>query len=53
MKPIKHKLALGIAIALLTLFGVETLAMASPQTLPGTTVSQRDPKCGGDPDDKC
>ena len=53
MKPIKRKLALGTAIALLFMFGVETMAIASSTSTPGTTVSQTDPKCGGDPDDKC
>ncbi len=51
MKPIKRKLALGTAIALLIMFGVETIAIASPEIMPGTVITNND--CGGDKDDDC
>lgn len=51
MKLLKRRLALATAIALLAIFGVETIAVAAPNTMPGTVITNND--CGGDKDDDC
>ncbi|MGP0128066.1 MAG: hypothetical protein ACTMUB_02060 [cyanobacterium endosymbiont of Rhopalodia musculus] len=51
MKPIKCQLALGTAIVLLTIVGIETIAVAVPHIMPGNVITNND--CGGDKDDEC
>ncbi|XTZ10691.1 MAG: hypothetical protein ACQZ3N_01910 [cyanobacterium endosymbiont of Rhopalodia yunnanensis] len=51
MKPIKCQLALGTAIVLLTIIGIETIAFAIPHIMPGNVITNND--CGGDKDDEC
>ncbi|MEA5533725.1 hypothetical protein [Crocosphaera sp. XPORK-15E] len=48
----KRKLAVGMAIALLFVFGVETMAVASPNLISGTVITQQK-DCRGDDKDDC
>ena len=51
MKSIKTQFALGTAIVLVTIVGVETIAVAAPHIMPRNVVTNND--CGGDKDDEC
>lgn len=51
MNLIKRRLALGTAIILLAIFGIQTFTVAAPNSMSGTVISNND--CGGDKDDDC
>ncbi|MEM8779586.1 MAG: hypothetical protein AAGF26_12090 [Cyanobacteria bacterium P01_G01_bin.49] len=48
----KRKLATGLAIALLIVFGVETMAVASYNPISGSVIAY-DKDCPGDDKDDC